>query len=62
MTIGFAVPQVGQMLKIDTTKIQALAIAFKYESIADICSGYWLNANNETLLVLDGAAIIQRFK
>ena len=62
MTIGFAVPQVGQMVKIDTTKIQASAIAFKYESLADICSGYWLNANNQMLLVLDGVAIIQRFK
>ncbi len=62
MIIGFAVHHVGQMVKVETTKIQPAAIAFRNAALSEVCSGYWLNSLNETLLVLDGVAIIERFK
>ncbi len=59
MIVGFAVHHVGQMVRCDTTKIQSLALSNSNTVLSEVCSGYWLSGNNETLLVLDGGGIMQ---
>ncbi len=57
--IGFAVPQVGQMIRFDVSAIQTSAIAFTNPAMMQVCRGYWLSSSDETFLVLDGDAIVQ---
>lgn len=57
--IGFAVSEVGQMIKCDLAAIQTSAIAFANPVMMQVCKGYWLRGADETFLVLDGEAIAQ---
>ncbi len=57
--IGFAVSQVGQMLRCDVATIQTSAIAFANPAMMKVCRGYWLSGSDETFLVLDGEAIAE---
>ncbi|MBD2187168.1 chemotaxis protein CheW [Pseudanabaena mucicola] len=59
MVIGIAVQQVGQVMKCDSSKLQKSGISFSNPILADVCHGYWLNPDNEALLVLDGHAIMR---
>jgi positive phototaxis protein PixI len=57
--LGFAVSQVGQMIRCDTATIQTSGFSFTNPAMMKACRGYWLNGSNETFLVLDGDAIAQ---
>jgi positive phototaxis protein PixI len=59
MVIGLAVSQVGQMIKCDISKIQTTGLTFTNPVMHQACRGYWLTANSDTFLVLDGNAIAQ---
>ena len=59
MIVGFAVHHVGQMVRCDPAKIQSSALAFRNAILAEVSAGYWLDARNEALLVLDGKALVQ---
>lgn len=59
LVVGFAVHHVGQMVRCDTSKIQSSVLSFSNQLMPDGFSGYWLSGNNETLLVLDGDAIMR---
>lgn len=57
--LGFAVSQVGQMIRCDKATIQTSGFTFTNPAMMKACRGYWLNGSNETFLVLDGDAITQ---
>lgn len=57
--LGFAVTKVWQMMRCDAATIQTTNFGFASQSVLQACRGYWLNAKNETFLVLDGDAIAQ---
>jgi len=59
MVIGLAVSQVGQIIKCDISKIQTTGLTFTNPVMHEACRGYWLSANSDTFLVLDGNAIAQ---
>ena len=57
--IGFAVSQVGQIMRCDISRIQTSALTFTNPKIMQACRGYWLSGTDETFLVLDVDAIAQ---
>ncbi|PZU94056.1 MAG: hypothetical protein DCE90_15615 [Pseudanabaena sp.] len=56
--IGFAVSQVGQLIRINSSAIETSGLTLS-PVMAQVCQGSWLNSRDESLLVLDGNALIE---